>query len=116
MAGLAPGLSDRARAEIEAQAHACWFSVCSIWEIAIKGALGRPDFKVDPVRLRRGLLEGGAQELTITSAHALATADLPPIHKDPFDRLLIAQAHVEGLTLLTSDAAVGQYGGRVRKV
>lgn len=93
-----------------------WFSVTSIWEVAIKLSTGRLDFDVDPRTLRRGLLENGWHELTITGEHAVAVADLPLIHKDPFDRLLIAQANVEGLPLLTSDALVAQYGGRVRKV
>jgi PIN domain nuclease of toxin-antitoxin system len=66
--------------------------------------------------LRRGLLDGGYGELAVTSAHAVAVASLPPIHKDPFDRMLIAQAMVEGITLLTSDQVVAQYPGPVQQV
>jgi PIN domain nuclease of toxin-antitoxin system len=66
--------------------------------------------------LRRGLLENGYAELTITSDHAIATGLLPPLHKDPFDRLLVAQATVEAITLLPSDPIVARYPGPVRAV
>jgi PIN domain nuclease of toxin-antitoxin system len=92
------------------------FSVASLWEIAIKRSLGRDDFQLDPRLLRRGLLDNGYVELPITSEHALATDSLPSIHKDPFDRILIAQAIVEGITLLTVDPLVKRYPGPVRKV
>ena len=92
------------------------FSVVSLWEIAIKFALGRPDFQVDPRVLRRGLLDNGYRELPITADHALATAGLPPIHKDPFDRLLVAQATVDGIVLLTADQIVARYPGPIRLV
>jgi len=92
------------------------FSVASLWEIVIKNRLGRDDFKVDPRLLRRGLLDNGYAELGITGAHVLAIETLPPIHKDPFDRLLVAQAMVEGITLLTADACVAEYPGPVRRV
>ena len=90
------------------------FSVASIWEVAIKCGLNRPDFQVDARMLRRGLIDNGYCELQILSEHAVAIDALPPIHKDPFDRLLIAQARVEGITLLTDDATVAQYQGSVR--
>ncbi len=93
-----------------------WFSVVSVWEATIKHMLGRKDFAVDPGVLRRGLLANGWRELTITGEHARAVSDLPPLHNDPFDRMLIAQAKVEGLTLLTSDKAVARYPGSVMKV
>jgi len=92
------------------------FSAASIWEIAIKASMGRADFKVEPRLLRRGLLEGGWKELAIASDHALAAGDLPPIHKDPFDRLLVAQALVEGVVLLTADPVVARYPAPIRKV
>jgi len=92
------------------------FSVASMWEIVIKRGLGRDDFKVDPRLLRRGLLDNGYAELEIASAHVLAIETLPPIHKDPFDRLLVAQAMVEGITLLTADANVARYPGPVQCV
>ena len=90
------------------------FSVASLWEIAIKQGLNRPDFQVDARLLRRGLIDNGYHELPIFSEHAVAIDTLPPIHKDPFDRLLIAQATVEGITLLTDDSTVAQYPSPVQ--
>ena len=92
------------------------FSAASLWEVAIKSMLGRADFHVEPGVLRRGLLDNGYVELRIGSEHAAAVAGLPPIHKDPFDRILVAQAQVEGITLLTVDPLVAQYPGPVRKL
>ena len=92
------------------------FSAASLWEVAIKSALGRADFRADAWLLRRGLLDNGYDELAITSEHAVAIANLPPIHKDPFDRLLVAQSAVEGILLLTADPIVARYPGPVRKV
>lgn len=92
------------------------FSVASLWEIVIKCGLNRPDFSVDARVLRRGLLDNGYRELPILSEHAVAIEALPPIHKDPFDRLLIAQATVEGITLLTDDTTVARYPGPVQLV
>jgi PIN domain nuclease of toxin-antitoxin system len=92
------------------------FSPASLWEIAIKNAIPRRDFQVDPRVLRRGLLENGYAELPITSEHAIGVDALPILHKDPFDRLLLSQALCEGITLLTSDAQLAKYRGPVRKV
>jgi PIN domain nuclease of toxin-antitoxin system len=92
------------------------FGAASVWEIAIKHELGREDFQVDVRLLRRGLLDNGYGELPVGSEPAVALDGLPPLHKDPFDRLLLAQALVEGVTLLTSDAVAAQYPGPVRKV
>jgi len=92
------------------------FSVASLWEITIKRALGRDDFRVDPARLRRGLLDNGYTELVIAGAHAVAVDGLPALHKDPFDRMLVAQAVIEGITLVTSDPVLEQYSGPIRKV
>ena len=85
------------------------FSVVSLWEIAIKNGLNRPDFQVNARMLRRGLIDNGYIELPILSEHVLAVDSLPSFHKDPFDRLLIAQAKAEGITLLSNDATVLQY-------
>ena len=90
------------------------YSAASLWEVAIKSGLGRADFSVDPRLLRRGLLEHGYTELAVAGAHAVAVDLLPPIHKDPFDRILIAQAQIEGFTLLTADETVGRYPGPIR--
>jgi PIN domain nuclease of toxin-antitoxin system len=92
------------------------FSAASLWEIAIKQGLDRSDFQVDARVLRRGLLDNGYLELPINSAHAVSIASLPPLHKDPFDRIIIAQTTVEGITLLTTDAMVAQYPEPMRKV
>ena len=92
------------------------FSSASLWEIAIKSGLGRDDFQVVARLLRRGLLDNGYGELPVTREHAVAIDGLPSIHKDPFDRLLVAQSMVEGITLLTSDPLVAQYPAPVRKV
>lgn len=87
------------------------FSVASLWEIAIKSGLNRPDFQVNAGLLRRGLIDNGYRELPILSQHVIAIDALPPIHKDPFDRMLIAQATVEGILLLTDDSTVARYPG-----
>jgi PIN domain nuclease of toxin-antitoxin system len=92
------------------------FSSASIWEISIKSSLKRPDFQVDARTLRRGLLDNGYIELPILSEHAVAIDALPSIHKDPFDRLLIAQATVEGITLLTDDAILAKYPGPIQLI
>jgi len=65
--------------------------------------------------LKRGLIDNGYTEIAITGTHALAAKDLPPLHRDPFDRILLAQSRVEGLVLLTADAAVLRYPGLVQK-
>jgi len=92
------------------------FSSASVWEITIKAGLGKRDFQIDPRVLRRNLFDNGYEELPLTSAHSIALLNLPPIHKDPFDRILIAQAMVEGITLLTVDATVAEYPGPIRKI
>jgi PIN domain nuclease of toxin-antitoxin system len=109
-------LSKVARTLIADPENELLFSAASLWEIAIKHGLGRADFKVSTRLLRRGLLDNGYTELPIAGEHTVAVEDLPPIHKDPFDRLLVAQATVEGITLLTVDRLVAQYPGPVRKV
>lgn len=92
------------------------FSAASLWEIAIKSSLGREDFRVGARLLRRGLLDNGYTELPITSEHAVNLDQLPSAHKDPFDRILVAQAMVEGITLLTNDRKLIGYPGPIRKV
>jgi PIN domain nuclease of toxin-antitoxin system len=82
----------------------------------MKRRLGRDDFRVEPRLLRRGLLDNSYSELPVTGEHAVAVDSLPPIHKDPFDRILVAQATVEGIALLTGDPVVARYRGPVRKV
>lgn len=116
VSGVPERLSDQARKLVEDPDNQLVFSVVSVWEIAIKRGQGRDDLRVDPRVLRRNLLDNGYSELTISSAHVLATESLPPLHKDPFDRMLLAQAQVEGVTLLTADLQVAQYPGAALKV
>jgi PIN domain nuclease of toxin-antitoxin system len=105
-----------ARGLIENPQSELYFSVVNLWEISVKKGLGRKDFTLEPGVLRRELLDAGYIELSITGFHVLALDGLPPIHKDLFDRMLVAQAISEGLMLLTSDATVAKYPGPVRLV
>jgi PIN domain nuclease of toxin-antitoxin system len=115
-AGKPGRLSPDARKLMKDAGNELIFSAASLWEIAIKRGLGRDDFQVDPRLFRRGLLDNGYSELPIGSEHAVAIDGLPLLHKDPFDRMLIAQALVEGIILLTMDPLVAQYPGPVRRV
>ncbi|HEV7919588.1 MAG TPA: type II toxin-antitoxin system VapC family toxin [Thermoanaerobaculia bacterium] len=115
-AGQPERLSAAARRQLNNPKNELIFSAASLWEIAVKSSLGRKDFRVEPRLLRRGLLDNGYTELSITSQHAVSVDTLPPLHKDPFDRLLLAQALVEGITLLTADVQLARYRGPVRKV
>jgi PIN domain nuclease of toxin-antitoxin system len=109
-------LSSAARQLIGDPQNEPMFSITSIWEVAIKRSLGRAGFRTDPGLLRRSLLDNGYGELTVIGEHAIAVASLPMLHKDPFDRILVAQSIVEGITLLTADPVVARYPAPVRKV
>jgi len=115
-AGQPERLSKTARKLLNDPQNELVFSAASLWEVAIKSSLGREDFRVEPRLLRRGLLDNGYVELPITSQHAVSIDGLPPLHKDPFDRLLLSQALSEGITLLTTDSTLAGYPGPVRKV
>lgn len=115
-AGEPSKLSRDARDAIDDLNNELLFSVASLWEVSIKRCLGRSDFNVDPRLLRRGLLDHGYEELTITSHHVVAVDSLPTLHKDPFDRLLVAQAIIEGALLLTTDSLLTKYPGPVQRV
>lgn len=115
-AGQPERLSAAARKLLNDARNELLFSAASLWEVAIKNSLGREDFRVEPRLLRRGLLDNGYIELPVTSQHAVSIDGLPPLHKDPFDRLLLAQALGEGITLVTADAQLAEYPGPVRKV
>ncbi len=104
------------RGRLDDPATELFYSAASLWEVSIKSALGREDFSVDPRLLRRGLIEHGYRELAVTGAHAVAVDLLPAVHKDPFDRMLVTQAQIEGMTLLTSDALVAGYPGPIELV
>lgn len=102
-------LSPQATKLLEDPQNQLYFSTASLWEISIKNKLGRTNFKVDLPVLRRNLLDYGFVEIAINSAHAIAIDGLPDIHKDPFDRMLVAQTIVEGITLMTADSTVAEY-------
>lgn len=115
-AGQPERLPVAARRIIDDDRNQLMFSAASLWEVAIKSGLGREDFRADARLLRRGLLDNGYGELAIGGDHAVAITNLPAIHRDPFDRMLIAQSAVEGILLLTAQPIVAQYAGPVRKV
>ena len=92
------------------------FSVASLWELVIKRGLDRPDFQLEPSLLRQALLEAGWRELPVQAHHVLAVGQLPPLHRDPYDRLLLAQAQADGLLLITADQQLAQYPGPVRRM
>ncbi len=107
---LRPARLDAACREVlESPEHQVFFSAVNIWEIAIKRALDRPDFDVEPDAVHRAALETGFRELPISAVHAAAVRHLPPHHRDPFDRLLIVQALIEPLRLMTDDPLIDLY-------
>lgn len=114
--GVSGRLSAKARDLIENPENELLFSSASLWEIAIKSGRRRDDFQVDVRLIRRTLLNSLYLELPVTGEHAIAVADLPALHKDPFDRVLVAQSIVEGLTLLTADRQLASYAETIRLV
>jgi PIN domain nuclease of toxin-antitoxin system len=117
MSGMSWRLPQKARGLLENIENEVFFSTISIWEIAIKSSLPRfPDFSVDAEKLRRTLIDQGYLELPLMGEHAVAVGGLPHIHGDPFDRILIAQSLVEGLSLITVDKTVARYGGLIQLV
>lgn len=115
-AGQPERLSESVHGVLQDRQNQLYFSSVSIWEIVIKRGLGRNDFVVDPRLLRYGLINNGYVELTMTSEHALTLATLPSLHKDPFDRILVAQAMTEPMKLITADAILAQYSDLVMLV
>lgn len=115
-AGEPEKLSETARSLLLDETNRLFFSAGSIWEIVIKRGLRRDDLRVDPLRLRRMLVANGYTEVPILSDHALALDTLPLLHRDPFDRILVAQARSEGMQLLTVDEHVARYGEGVVSV
>jgi PIN domain nuclease of toxin-antitoxin system len=116
MSGPADRLPRGARNVIEDKANLLVFSALSILEVTIKAGLARPDFRVDPTAFRNNLVANDLEELSFTSDHPLAVQRLPPLHRDPFDRALVAQAICENLTLMTADKRVAAYPGRIMLV
>lgn len=112
------GASDRlpstARETIEDVDNELFFSAASLWELSIKQSTGRARLELPPELLHRQLLDSGFHEVPVTATHGLAVCGLEPIHKDPFDRILIAQALSEGMLLLTSDETIARYKGPIR--
>ena len=106
-------LPESAEKYILDESNTLLFSSASIWEVVIKRALNRPDFSADPRLLLDGLLENGYEQLFITARHALLLDTLPMIHKDPFDRILLAQSIDEGIPLLTFDGLLTKYPAHV---
>ncbi len=115
-AGEPEKLSSKAKDLIENLDNQLYFSTASLWEISIKNKLGRADFKVDLAVFRRNLLDNGFEEIAINSVHTIGVDALPNIHRDPFDRMLIAQTVVEGITLITADSAMMKYQVAVVRV
>ncbi|MDR1110109.1 MAG: type II toxin-antitoxin system VapC family toxin [Deltaproteobacteria bacterium] len=109
-------LSEKARQLLTDSGNDIFFSPASLWEVTIINSLNRSDFQVDSRILRHRLLGGDFREIAITGLHATAVGDLPLLRKDPFDRLLLAQAKTEGLSLLTTDAALSAYPAPVIQV
>ena len=109
-----PALPDAVRLLLEDPDQILLFSAASIWEVAIKCRLGKPDFTIEPAVLRRGLIDAGYGELPVDGSHAALVRHLPDIHKDPFDRILVAQAMQDDVTLVTADRTVAQYSPAIR--
>jgi PIN domain nuclease of toxin-antitoxin system len=109
-------LPAEARSLILDMANEVFYSAASVWEVAIKSALRRRDFRANPAALVRALARSGFAELPVTAAHAARVATLPAVHRDPFDRLLVAQSLAEPMTLLTNDGVLRGYGPLVQLV
>ena len=109
-------LSPAAIALLDDDAAELTVSVVTLWEVVIKDALPRAPFAMDTADFRGGLFESGYSELPVNADHVLEVSNLPPIHGDPFDRILLAQARVEGMTFITADRRLAEYGYPVRVV
>ncbi|SDN37155.1 type II toxin-antitoxin system VapC family toxin [Pseudomonas jinjuensis] len=116
LAGNDPRLPKTVLQLVEDTRNTLVFSAASMWEIAVKRSRGRPDFPHDAPVIRQALLDAGYQELAIDSHHAMASTELPKIHGDPFDRILIAQAQLGGMVLVTADQTVARYPGAIKLV
>lgn len=108
-----PRLDPTVRRDIES-AEAVFVSAASVWEASIKVAIGK--LQADPTELMTGIERSGYEELPVRAAHAALVGRLPPIHKDPFDRLLVAQAIEEPLVLVTGDRLLSRYSDLVRVI
>jgi PIN domain nuclease of toxin-antitoxin system len=111
-----PKLSQKARDLIQSPKISVWVSVASIWEIAIKHALGRGDMPVSSQDALRYFQASDYRLLSVEADHAVAVGELPMHHQDPFDRILVAQALVEPMRLMTHDALVALYSDTIIQV
>jgi len=111
-----PRLGDGTKRLLSDPENEIYFSAISIFEIAVKQQLAKVDFNVEASAVRRILLEKRYLELVVNGEHAAFVATMPPIHKDPFDRLLVAQANIEGITLMTADEQIARYPGPILKI
>lgn len=108
-----PKLSKKARELIESPKSSVWISAATVWEIAIKHGLGRGDMPVSSQDALRYFRESGYRFLPVEPEHAAAVEDLPAHHGDPFDRILVAQAIVEPMRLITHDPVVARYSDTI---
>lgn len=111
-----PRLGDTARDLLADPDNHIFFSAISIFEIATKERLSKRGFDVEASAIRRMMIENDFAELAVTGLHAAHVATLPLVHRDPFDRLLVAQAMIEGFTLMTADEMIVQYPGPILKI
>ncbi len=111
-----PKLSPKARELIESPKTTIWISVASIWEIAIKYSLGRGDMPISSQQAMSYFRESGYRFLAVDAEHAIAVEELPTHHQDPFDRILVAQALVEPMRLMTHDSLVALYSDTIIKI
>jgi len=109
-------LPKEAREAIEDAENEVFYSAASLWEIAIKSGLRRRDFRIDLEAFEAALAQVGLTELAVRASHAVALTRLPLVHRDPFDRMLVAQAVSEPLVLMTNDRILAKYPAPVRLV
>ena len=112
--GKSHRLPAAAREELEDPANALFCSSASLWEIAIKTMLRRPDFEVHVAAFRAALGDMAIDELAVLGNHIETLLHLPDLHRDPFDRLLVAQSLAEPMSLWTNDRLVSQYSDSIR--
>jgi PIN domain nuclease of toxin-antitoxin system len=111
-----PRMGNLARDLLADPDNQIFFSAISIFEIAVKERLSKRGFEVEASAIRRMMIENDFAELAVTGTHAAHAATLPLVHRDPFDRLLVAQAMMEGFTLMTADEMIAQYSGPILKI
>jgi PIN domain nuclease of toxin-antitoxin system len=111
-----PRMGNLARDLLADPDNQIFFSAISIFEIAVKERLSKRGFEVEASAIRRMMIENDFAELAVTGTHAAHVATLPLFHRDPFDRLLVAQAMMEGFTLMTADEKIAQYSGPILKI